>query len=318
MTSLHRGEWLGLAVLAGLVALHLAYIQAGRTEIAWDAFQGGFTIYGILMGFGLWFRLFGRLPRFSTTLVALSFYPIFANLLSLINFLQFPLDRPLIDPLLMRLDAMVGYDWAAGVAWLAENPGLSRGMRTVYFAALPQLAILLVVLGMTGRFVALHRMMLTGMVAGLVMIAFWSVFPSFGPAAFVPLDPEVAARAGMVVTNDYGAQLLRLAEEGLERIDRHAMLGAIAFPSFHIVMAALAFWFARGTWLFWPMTASGVVMVPATALHGGHHLVDLAGGVLLFAAAAWVAARVLPEDQVITSGAERPVRTESPVSASTA
>lgn len=59
-------------------------------------------------------------------------------------------------------------------------------------------------------------------------------------------------------------------------------------------------------------------MIPATALHGGHHLVDLIGGALLFVAALALARRLLPLDQVMTSGAVRPVRAASPVSASIA
>lgn len=318
MFFLHHGERLGFVVL-GVLAVVLGVLQAMLpVEIVWGAFATGHVIYGTLMAFGLYFRLFGRLPRLSLTLIALGFYPIYASLLALITYLQFPLDRPLIDPLLMRLDAALGYDWVAGVTWLAEYPQMSRAMATVYLAALPQLALLLLWLGLTGRVAQLHRMLLTGMLAGIVTVGFWAAFPSFGPSAFAVLDPEIAARAGAVVTNDYGAYLMRLAEIGLSRIEKHQILGTIAFPSFHIVMAALGLWFARGTWLWWPCLAMGVIMVPATALHGGHHLVDLAGGIAVFALSLWVVGRLLPGDQVTTSGAARPVRAASPVRASTA
>ena len=39
-----------------------------------------------------------------------------------------------------------------------------------------------------------------------------------------------------------------------------------------------------------------LLMVPATLVHGGHHLVDLLGGVAVFAACLWLAHRAVPEE----------------------
>lgn len=315
MFYLHRGERLGFLILAALGGLPAALHLRGQAVVVWAAFVDGFVFYRAIMAIGLVLRIAGRMARPSLTLIALGFYPVYASLLALVGYMQFPLTRPTIDSLLIRIDAALGYDWAAGVAWLAGHPGLSRRLAWVYLSALPQLALLLVVLGALGRVSALHRMLLTGMIAGLVMIAFWSLWPSFGPSAVVPLDPALAARAGVLVSNDYGAELMRLAAEGIGRIEKHRLLGTVAFPSFHILMAMLAVWFARGTWLFGPYAAVNLAIVPATALHGGHHLVDLIGGLMLFALALFCASRLIPAGQVITSGAVRPVRAASPVSA---
>lgn len=318
MFTLYPAERLGFLILALLGAVLAALHLRGEAEVVWAAFLDGFVFYGAIMAAGLALRALGRAPRVSLTLVALGFYPIFASLLALVGYMQFPLSRPLIDPLLLRIDASLGYDWALGVAWLADNPGVSRALAWVYLSALPQLALLLVVLGALGRVTALHRLVITGMLAGLMMMAFWAVWPSFGPSALVALDPEVARRAGVLVTNAYGAELMRLSVEGIGRIEKHQLLGTVAFPSFHILMAVLAAWFARGTWLVWPYAVLNLAMLPATALHGGHHAVDLAGGVVLFVLAYALACRWVPGDQVITSGAARPVRARMPAKASTA
>ena len=86
---------------------------------------------------------------------------------------------------------------------------------------------------------------------------------------------------------------MALAATGFEQIDAHLALGAIAFPSYHIVMAVMVVWFARGTWLFWPALALNLPMIPATLTHGGHHLIDLPGGVVAFALAALLADRLM-------------------------
>jgi hypothetical protein len=318
MFHLWSGERICLGILALFAAVLAVQYQFGNTEVDWDAFIYDFVIFGLIIAAGLLMRMSGRMPLSSLTMMALGIYPVFASVLAIMCYLQFPFNRPAIDPLLLRIDTALGYDWAAGVAWLAENPGLSRILAAVYVSSLPQLTILLLVLGVLGRVSALHRMLVTGLLGGLLVFGFWAFWPSFGPSALVQIDPEVARRAGLLVTNEYGAELMRLAVEGAGRIEKHQVLGVVAFPSFHIVMALLAALFARGTWLFWPYLALNLAMIPATALHGGHHAVDLIGGAALFALAYAIACGLVPAGQVITSGVPRPVRVRMPASASTA
>jgi len=283
MFHLYPGERLSFLIILLLGAvLGLLHLR-GQAEVVWSAFVGGFILYASVMTLGLVMRLLGWLPRMSLTLVALGFYPIYASLLALVGYMMFPLQRPLIDEALFKIDAALGYDWVAAVTWLAQYPDFARALSWVYLSSLPQLLVLVLVLGALGRAEQLHRLLVTGMIAGLVMVAFWSLWPSFGPSAYLQPDMAVMAAAHLLVTPEYGAQLMDLAQNGIGRIEKHQMLGTVAFPSFHILMACLAPWFAWRTWLFWPYLTLSVLMVPATLVHGGHHLVDVAGGVMLFA-----------------------------------
>lgn len=318
MSNLHRAEVLALGILLTLGGVLWVLAHSSPVEVLWSSFLPAIYVLGAVLAFGLWFRLFGRLPRLATTLLAMGIFPMFTNLAALIAYLQFPFDRPLIDPLLLRIDAMLGYDWGVGVAWMVGWPQASAVMRVVYLAAIPQLGVLVLWLGLTGRLEQMHRLLLTGIVSCLATLAFWIAFPSIGPSAFVMLDPAIEAASGVLVTNAYGAHLLHLAEVGPEVIAHHKLLGMVAFPSFHVVMGLLAAWFARGTLLNWPFWITCAIMMPATALHGGHHLVDLFGGVAFFAASVWAVGRLLGTPHVITSGAVRPVRALIPASASTA
>ena len=296
MFHLHPGERLCFVLIALLGAVLALLHLRGQAEVVWSAFVGGFVLYGAVMAAGLGLRLAGRLPRLSLTLVALGFYPIYASLLALVGYMQFPLHRPLIDDTLFAIDAALGYDWTAAVTWLSQHPDFALVLRYVYLSSLPQLLVLLLVLGALGRVQHLHRLLLTGMLAGILMMAFWSLWPSFGPSAYLHPDPAVMAAAHLLVTPDYGAQLMDLAQNGIGRIEKHQMLGTVAFPSFHILMACLAPWFARRTWLFWPYLCASLLMVPATLTHGGHHLIDVAGGIALFVLAHALACRALPDD----------------------
>lgn len=295
MFFLYRGERIGTAIILAVSASLALLLARGHTQIAWDAFLQGFVFYGIIMVAGLLLRVRGCLPRCSLTLVAVGFFPIFSSVMALTGYMMFPLQRPLIDDWLFAIDRGMGYDWVAAVTWLADYPQLATGLKYVYLSALPQLLILLIVLGVQGRVMALHRMVVTGMLAGCLMTLFWSIFPSFGPSAYLDVPADVIARAGLLVTPDYGAQLMDLAQNGLPLIEKHQLLGTMAFPSFHILMATLALFFARGTWLFWPYVAINALMVPATLTHGGHHLIDMPGGVLLFVLSFALARQLLPE-----------------------
>lgn len=295
MFFLYRGERIAICIILSVCAVLALLLTLGHTRIAWDAFIHGFIIYGIIMVAGWLLRVRGWLPRVSLTLVAVGFFPIFSSVTALTGYMMFPLQRPLVDDGLFAIDRMLGYDWVAAVTWLADYPALAVVLKYIYLSALPQLLILLIVLGVQGRVLALHRMVVTGMLAGCVMTTFWSIFPSFGPSAYLDVPADVIARAGLLVTPDYGAQLMDLAQNGLAVVEKHQLLGTMAFPSFHILMATLAVVFARGTWLFVPYLAANVLMVPATLTHGGHHLVDVPGGLALFVIAYTLARWMLPD-----------------------
>lgn len=293
MFFLYKGERAGIGIVA-VVGAALAWLQMQReVEIIWSAFLGSLTLYWLLLVAGLGLRALGVWRPVSLTLVAIGLFPVFSTLLALTGYTLFPLQRPLVDDALFAVDDALGYDWAAAVTWLAQYPDLSQLLRGVYLSSLPQLALLIVLLGLTGRATQLHQLVVTGMVAGVLVTMFWAVWPSFGPAAYIAPSDKALDATGLLVTPEYGATLMALAEEGPEAIGHHKVLGTVAFPSFHILMALLAVWFARGTWLFWPFLGLNILMVPATLTHGGHHLVDLPGGVVLFILSYWIAQRLV-------------------------
>lgn len=159
-----------------------------------------------------------------------------------------------------------------------------------------QLAALILLLGFTGRQVALHRFLLTGVFASCLSIFVWFLAPSFGPSAYTLLDPAIDMRLGRVVDAQYGAKLLSFAQYGPDVIAGDRLIGLIAFPSMHTVMAAMSVWFTRRTPLFWPCVTLNLLMFPAILVHGGHHLVDIFAGLGVFALALWVACRLVREN----------------------
>lgn len=293
---LYRAEALTLGCIAALVATIAALYLTGSTEVAWSGFAMKSTLAMTLALFGCWLRIRGWLGMTSVTFVAFGLYAIHSNLLAIVNYLLFPLQRPLIDDALLRFDAWLGYDWARAVAWLAQWPEVSGWLAWLYLTSIPQLVLLIVLLGVLRRPLQLHCMIVTGIVAATATIAFWSFWPSFGPSAHVALDPDLADRAGLVVRPEYGAYLIKLGAEGLARLETHLILGTVAFPSFHTVMLLMVVVYTRGTPVFWPAVLLNLPMIPAILVHGGHHLADILGGAVVFALAAALSRRVLAAD----------------------
>jgi hypothetical protein len=166
--------------------------------------------------------------------------------------------------------------------------GLLLGV--VYLSSLLQMIFVICLLGFSGRAGDLERFMFAGILAGLATIAIWAVMPSSGPSAYLHIPAETADKIRLVVGASYGAELNRLAIEGPALISLRDALGLIAFPSFHTVMACLAVWFTMGFPRVFPVFAViNILMLPAILVHGGHHLVDVFGGLAVFVAALVVA-----------------------------
>jgi hypothetical protein len=278
------------AAVAGLWALS----EALDRRIAWDALGLSLGFGGVWMAVGVCLRMLTRLDRLPALLVASSFFLCFTLAVTSCAYLRFPFPEGTIDPLLMRIDALLGYDWTEAAHALAAWPGAGPLLAPLYLSSLPQLLFLAVLLAALGRVVELHRLALCGGIAVVLTVAIWCAAPSLGPASILSVPSEIEETLALVVDSAFGAELRHLASNGVEVIHPGEITGVIAFPSYHMVMALMVWWYSRGTWAVAPAAALGLAMIPATLVHGGHHLVDLAGGAAVFALAAALAARIAP------------------------
>jgi PAP2 superfamily len=141
--------------------------------------------------------------------------------------------------------------------------------------------------------VVLHRFLLVGIVTLILAVGIWWIIPSVGPSAFQPIPEADRIATGLYYSPAYGDFLRSLVEVGPRRISPEIITGVVAFPSYHMIMALMVVWFTRGTLAFLPAALVNTAMVPATLSHGGHHLVDLIGGLAVFALGVWIANRLI-------------------------
>ncbi|ODT07902.1 MAG: hypothetical protein ABS58_04950 [Mesorhizobium sp. SCN 65-20] len=291
---LHAAEKFSAVVTGLLFMIDGAIIMFGSRSVDLKSYAGMIAIgMAVVLGGQIYRRLRPN-ERIASALTATGLFVLFTLSASLFNYLLLPVGDRRIDTFFIEVDALVGYRWDEFVAFVAQFPVFSSLLRAIYLSSLPQIVMVIVFLGFSRRFADLHLFLLTGILAALATIFIWYVLPSSGPSAYQVIAGDVAARARLVVDSNYGAELNRLMLEGPAFISPRDTLGLIAFPSFHIVMACLSVWFMAGFRRVFPLVlAVNVLMLPAILLHGGHHLVDIAGGLAVFALALWGAKAML-------------------------
>lgn len=298
--TLRQGEVVILTILGLLAGAMLVLLAARGQAVAWSDFILGYVACGFLLGLGpvarsravggaAWLELVAQF------VIAVGIYSAFGTTAAIFIHALFPMVHPPVDHILQTIDAQLGYSWPALVHGLAEWPLVGQALGQVYHSSFWQLFALIVVLVLLRRPEQVHRMIVVGMLSLILTTAVWWLFPSFGPSTFYTVPPEVAARINLVVDNGYGTALLRMAAEGNATISLEIMKGVIAFPSYHMIMACMVVWFSRRTPAFWVFLPINLVMILATLSHGGHYLVDLIGGVAMFALVVWISGRFMPQ-----------------------
>lgn len=242
---------------------------------------------------GQFYRKSGRDLRIAAALIAGGLFILFTLVASVFNYMFLPVAFPAIDHVLFRVDAAFGYSWMGIVTWAATHPWIGTILFFVYATSLPQLLVIVITLGFTGKERMLHHFLVTGVLGAFASIIFWIFFPSFGPSAYVQLPQWVSQTIPLAVDNAYGQELNRLITEGVVHLSPKNVLGLIGFPSFHILMAAMSVWFVPRHWLVMAVILPiNILMLPAVLVQGGHHLSDVFGGLVAFAivcaASAWL------------------------------
>lgn len=232
--------------------------------------------------------------RIAAALTSGGLFILFTLAASVFNYMFLPVAFPTIDHVLFSVDATFGYSWEGIVQWAAVHPWIGTILFFVYATSLPQLLVIVLTLGFTGRERQLHHFLVTGVLGAFASIVFWIFFPTFGPSAYVHLPQWIPQAIPLAVDNGYGQELNRLALEGVTYLSPKNVLGLIGFPSFHIFMAAMSVWFVPRHWLAMAVILPlNLLMLPAVLVQGGHHLSDVFGGLIFFAAVCTASGRLL-------------------------
>jgi membrane-associated phospholipid phosphatase len=277
------GERLRWAIIAILVSLDVILLAATDMSVASDqliVLAAALPLFAI----GYVYRVMRPDPRLANAPIAIGQLLLFSSALLLLNYLVLSFERPLIDATVAQWDAALGFHWPDLFHQVFSTPWLKTLLIGAYNSSQVQVAIFILILGLSSRYAHLDRFILAFMIGGMITVAIWAPFPSFGSVHYhmtvaTPGLPDLAKMFGYIAPQE------GLLNGTLKHLTLQDITGIVGFPSFHTVMALVAIYAARPVpYLFWPVVIWNLLVVLAVPPVGGHFVVDVFGGAFI----AWV------------------------------
>ena len=266
-------------------------------------------VVALLLAIGWFYRVHRPMKNFEVMCSETAILLAFSSSAAVLSYLVTSLNLPLIDPWLIKTDALIGFEWMAYSGTIYGDPLLSTISTIVYVTTITQVAFCVILLGLSGQFMIGRRLGAAVVFSGLICVGISGILPSAGAMGYLQPDPAFI-NAGTPIVDLAYKQVFFDLRSGVERfISLDALHGLIAFPSYHGTLSALvviSLW--NVPYVRYPALLLNAAVIAFTPAEGGHHLTDALAGVLV-AFLAWylagVFARKIPATML--PGAE-PVR----------
>lgn len=281
-----RSNLAAWGMIAVILVVDFVWLVFSPVSIVWVSLAGPLLV-GMALAFAArLYRVRRNEPRLADVLDVVGQMVAFMSAGALLSYLAASLAFPEQDALFHALDRRLGLDWLAYLNFVNARPALGLAFSIAYSSFIPQVVIVLVALGFSGRGDAARVMLLAMMISGLVCIAISAFMPAlamFVHLGLTPADyPNLAPAASFVHVADIAA----LRSGAPVTIDLSKAEGIITFPSYHAALGLLLLLAALAhPWLRWPFLLLNLTMIAATPIDGGHYFVDVVAGLLIAAAA---------------------------------
>lgn len=271
------------AIVLGLIGIEYAWSEIDHFDIDIQPLGAVFVFAAIPLAVGIFYAVKRPDRRLSAAMFALAFLLILAPLCTILNYFAVSVAGNSIDDLLARADRAIGIDWPSLVLAIAHHPVLMKALSFAYSVSAFQIAIPIILLGFDGDPLDISRLCIATAICALLTIAFWTIFPSFGAYTVYNLR-SVTQFTHIVLDDSYPKFLLNTLAHGPGHINPANAKGLVGFPSFHTEEIVLAAWYLRKRLLYFvPALLFGALALLSVPIQGGHHVVDLAGGILFAA-----------------------------------
>jgi membrane-associated phospholipid phosphatase len=302
-------DYLKIAVILAIVAADAAWIELAGFGFAFPSVIRVLAAVGVLLLVAELYRRWRPNPSFVVMVRETAWLLAFSAAAAVFSNLVVTLNLPAIDPLLAAWDRALHFDWQAYYAWVVGQPVLGLAYALLYFAALPFIAFGVIALAVMDRTARASELVLAAMVGALIAIAISGLFPSSGALAYFRPD-ETLALHHPIVDLDYKQAYFDLRSGTWTSFTLDDIRGLIAFPSYHAVLNTIIVLAFRGIRrFFWPLLILNLGMLATAPVEGGHHLVDVIGGVVVAIVATCIASRL---QRWLTARARRARATATP------
>ena len=277
MSNVSHLQRILFGIAGGLIVLDASWGVLGRFRVDVATYLPLMGLGLILLAAGIFYQTRRPDPKIAAMLMGASFLVLFSGAANLLNNYLITVAGSRIDAALDRVDRALGFDWYRLMLAVANHPLLNGILFQIYNIALPEIALLSVVLPLVGQIERAYRMCLSVALGALTVIGMWALHPAFGAMSLYYLPPDVARRLVLTLSCEFGHAQVALLEHGPGFITPDALHGSlIGFPSYHCILALVVCWSARSLKrLRWPLWVANALVIVSTPIQGGHHLVDV-------------------------------------------
>jgi membrane-associated phospholipid phosphatase len=286
LQSADRLIWTLIAVIA---ATMVGTSIAGSFHVTWTSYLAVGTVCLLLCIAGGFYTT-RKDARVASALLCAAQFVLFPAVAAPLSYVAASAALPLWDETFAACDRGLGLDWIAWLAAMNNHGELHRIFAFAYSSFLPQAAVVIIALALTGHLLRLRIYILSFIFAALFTIAVSTVLPAQGVWGYFQLSAENYPNI-TPVTRELHLRVFHGLRDGTFRdLVAQGAEGIITFPSLH---AAGGFLFIFAMWpvkrLRWAFVLLNITMVAATPVDGGHYFSDVLAGVMV-AAACWIAA----------------------------
>ncbi len=253
------------------------------------------VVVPLFIGGAIYYGRFRNEQGLSAMLSGSAFLVTFPPACCLLSYLLVTVAGPRIDDLLASIDHRVGFSWPALMAMAAAHPLPVLLLEYAYLSVIPQTVFLLLLLGWKQKLADIYGFCLALALGAVFTLTLWCLYPSFGAFSVFNLPPDVARPLGLALNGNYGSDLVSMLKHGRPGFISPADLrGIIGFPSYHTLQALALIWYARHLLFFrWLAIVLNLAVLVAVPIQGGHHLVDMFGGLAVCFVAILLADRIV-------------------------
>ena len=274
-----RLQFILFGIVVSAATVDAAWVLGGHFDVDGLGFAGIAALSIILAAAGLFYERVRKEERLAAMLLGTSFLLGMSASFSCLNYLLLTVAGHRIDDTLAALDRALGVDWPAMMIAMSHHPVVNALLQLAYISVLPQVALLVVLLGWRGKHENIYAFCLALTVGAAISIFVWTLAPSFGAFSVYELPAEVSQRMPLALDAQYAKDLMSLLANGPGHISPTSAKGLIGFPSFHAAMAMMVVWYARElSTVRWFVLALNLAVLVATPIQGGHHVVDVLAG----------------------------------------
>lgn len=282
-----------LGILGALVGIEIIWQHICHFDV--DVRSYGFSVgmfFALMIG-SSYYEYIRKDRCVSSMLFGLAFIIVYAAILTIINYFGLTITGPRIDHFLAEADRALGVNWPALMVFAANHPNLNYVLLIAYQLSIWQPMVLIACLGWKDRNGAIEQFCLALVLGAAITIAIWIVVPSFGAITVYGLPASVVSKLKLSLDLNYANALLNSFAHGPGKISLYSVKGLVAFPSFHTELAIIIAWYARRLgFVFYPVLVFNIIAIASTPIQGGHHVVDVIGGIAVAAFSIFAATRI--------------------------